>query len=313
MHALLPAGRMVDRFDASYLQDLADILRELYGFTSVPETDEPAAAEVRGLASLTGLSVGDPLVNLAPELRRLGVVEDRFSPPKATQKFKRQNRYDQVPAWQVGQQVVAGPDAGGVDVINELQKEYSILSGGNQDHAFVDLGREATGDPWTPLLQRLAGAGDLRSEEPVLAIGPRWAGEIRYFRDVVGLRGAIGLDLFSRDPALIAVGDMHAMPFPDGTFGVVYQRNTFNKSYDIRRALRECVRVLRDGGVLVSDDCLVYTDGVSELARTSMPSNQWLICFLGETASAVLHDVETPSGEKWFARIGQVAVRIRKA
>src|ERR1051326_5595635 len=49
LHNLLPRGRIVDRFDASYLQDLPDILRELYGYTTVPTTNEPAARTLREL------------------------------------------------------------------------------------------------------------------------------------------------------------------------------------------------------------------------------------------------------------------------
>ena len=111
---------------------------------------------------------------------------------------------------------------------------------------------------------QLRETGAVRADEPVLTIGPRWTGEIDYFRERLGLQGTIGLDLFSPDEELIKVGDMHDMPFEDDTFGLVYQRNTFDKSYDIRAALRECVRVLRDGGVLITDDCYAYTEGVSE-------------------------------------------------
>ena len=51
---------------------------------------------------------------------------------------------------------------------------------------------------------------------------------------------------------------MHDMPFEDNTFDVVYQKNTFNKSYNIRKCLDECVRVLVDGGVIISDEILGY-------------------------------------------------------
>ena len=105
---------------------------------------------------------------------------------------------------------------------------------------------------------------------------------------------------------------MHDMPFEDDTFGLVYQRNTFDKSYDIRAALRECVRVLRDGGVLITDDCYAYTEGVSELSRTSIKHNDQVLRVLGDHVAEVLHDQETDSEETWIARVGQLAVRIRK-
>ena len=131
-----------------------------------------------------------------------------------------------------------------------MQAEYSIQSGGNRPVEFGDLARPETGDPWTPLIIRLREEGILRADEPALTIGPRWLGEIAYFRERLGMQGTVGLDLFSDDEERIRVGDMHDMPFADETFGLVYQRNTFDKSYDIRRCLRECLRVLRHGGCL---------------------------------------------------------------
>jgi ubiquinone/menaquinone biosynthesis C-methylase UbiE len=102
------------------------------------------------------------------------------------------------------------------------------------------------------------------------------------------------------------------MPFEAGTFGLVYQRNTFDKSYDIRRVLNECVRVLRDGGVLITDDCYDYTDGVSELARTNIKRNVSLLRVLGSSAGEVLYDREEDSREPWIAKVGQLAVTITK-
>jgi ubiquinone/menaquinone biosynthesis C-methylase UbiE len=92
----------------------------------------------------------------------------------------------------------------------------------------------------------------------------------------------------------------------------VYQRNTFNKAYDIRAVLGECARVLRDGGILISDDCYDYTTGVSELGRTNIKHNDQIVRVLASNVSEVLYDREEPSRETWIERVGQVAVRIRK-
>jgi SAM-dependent methyltransferase len=154
----------------------------------------------------------------------------------------------------------------------------------------------------------------VKREEQVLTLGPRWVGEIHYFRDVIGFSNAIGLDLFSKDTNLVRIGDMHCMPFADSTFGLVYQRNTFNKAYDIRKALEECQRVLRDGGILISDECLAYTDGVSEVGRTSITHNKWYLQFFGDAVEEVLRDAEAPSlpNDTWIERVGQIAIKLRK-
>ena len=306
---LFPKGELVDRFDASYLEDVPEILREIHGLDAGGSGDDRVAE----LKRLCGLGPGAPVTELPDALRRLGVRDSDFSPPHASDKFKKKYDYTRVASWRRGRGVTVGAAPDAVDRINKVQEEFSLQSGGSRKAVrFDDLGRALTGDPWTPLFRKLIADSVVSADEPVLTLGPRWVGEIHYFRDVVGFKRAIGLDLFSFSPELVTVGDMHAMPFGDSTFGLIYQRNTFNKSYDIRQALRECVRVLRPGGILVTDDCLAYTDGVSELARTSMPSNRWVIRFLGDSVAEVLHDAETPSGESWFATIGQLAVVVKR-
>jgi ubiquinone/menaquinone biosynthesis C-methylase UbiE len=105
---------------------------------------------------------------------------------------------------------------------------------------------------------------------------------------------------------------MHDMPFETDMFGLIYQRNTFDKSYDIRAALRECLRVLRDGGLLITDDCYAYTEGVSELSRTSIKHNRQILRVLEPHVGKVLHDVETPARDHWIERVGQLALTVRK-
>jgi len=302
----------VDRFDASYLEDLPHLLREVHGLTPGGGGTKEARAALDELLSVAGLLKEAPWTQLPPALRKLGVEDADFSPKKGDMKTKKRFKYVKVASWKEGQDVTVKSTPDAVKKITKIQAEYSLQQGGNKEIEFDALARPLTGDPWTPLFRRLIEEGTLRADEPVLTIGPRWAGEIRYFRQVVGFRNAIGLDLFSKEPDLVKVGDMHAMPFPDNHFGLVYQRNTFDKSYDIRKAIGECVRVLRPGGVLVSDDCMGYTHGVEELARTNMRSNRWMIRFLGDRVAKVLYDRETPSGEEWFERIGQVAVQIKK-
>jgi SAM-dependent methyltransferase len=308
---LLDSEQLIDRFDASYLDDLPEILRELHGVTDENAAESP---DVRELWRLTGRPEDElRLADLAPALEELGVDPQRYSPKQAPARVTRKHGYGRVGSWRraVGLRLGRG-GADGKDAVNAVQAEYSIQSGGDQEVAFTDLARPETGDPWTQLMIDLRERGAVGPLEPVLTIGPRWTGEIDYFRERIGLKGTIGLDLFSPDEELIKVGDMHEMPFEDDTFGLVYQRNTFDKSYDIRAALRECVRVLRDGGVLITDDCYAYTDGVSELSRTSIKHNDQILRVLGDHVGEVLHDRETESDETWIARVGQLAVRIRK-
>lgn len=80
-------------------------------------------------------------------------------------------------------------------------------------------------------------------------------------------RGAsvVGLDLTHRMVVLArakpgasvvswVVGDMCALPIPDAAFDVITTGYGLRNVPDLERALRECVRVLRPGGVLCSLD-----------------------------------------------------------
>lgn len=308
---LIDRDQVIDRFDATYLDDLPDILREAHGVTDQNAREHPLWPKLDALWRVTGRPLETfNLSDLGPSLVEAGVDESRHAPRQVSSRVKHRYRYDRVRIWKsaAGRRV----DDASAEVVNQLQAEFSRQSGGVQEVEFVDLARPETGDPWTPFIRNLVRAGTVASDEPVLTIGPRWKGEIVFFREQLGLGSTIGLDLFSSDESLVRVGDMHDMPFESDTFALVYQRNTFNKSYDIRTALKECVRVLRRGGVLVTDDCYDYTDGVSELARTNIKHNASILRVLGPSVGDVLYDREEESREPWIARVGQLAVTIAK-
>jgi SAM-dependent methyltransferase len=316
---LLDPEEIIDRFDGTYLDDLPEILHELYGVTGSNVREHALWPQLKELWELTGKPLETfELAHLPAALvTEAGVDPLAYAPKEAPKKVKRRYRHTRPRAWRAAAGVRLrdrsrdGEQAR--EVINLLQQEYSIQSGGgDQDVEFHDLGRPETGDPWSPLIRGLVSDGTLFEEEPMLTIGPRWVGEIYYFREALGLRYTIGLDLFSSDPELVTVGDMHRMPFGDDTFGLIYQRNTFDKSSDIRAALRECMRTLRTGGVLISDDCYAYTDGVSELARTNVKHNRQIIRVISVNVAEVVYDRETESSAPWIERVGQLALKVRK-
>ena len=315
---LLAREEIIDRFDATYLDDLSAILHEVHGVTEGNARNHPLWPRLRGLWELTGLPDEKfSVAGLAGALvEHAGVAPDRHAPIRAGAQTQRRFKYVKTRSWRKAEGLKVPAGRGGNveerDAVNAIQKEFSMLSGGKYEYDFEDLARPETGDPWSPLMIRLREQGSISADEPVLTIGPRWVSEIHYFRERLGLKQTIGLDLFSKDDELVTVGDMHNMPFENDTFGLVYQRNTFDKSYDIRAALSECVRVLRDGGVLITDDCYAYTAGVSEMSRTNIKHNRQLVRALRPNVGEILYDVETPSNEDWIERVGQLAVRIRK-
>ncbi len=81
---------------------------------------------------------------------------------------------------------------------------------------------------------------------PILSIGPRSEGELLNFR-ALGFKNVRGLDLISYSP-WIDLGDMHAMPYADKTFGAVVLGWVIAYSDNRRKAAQEIIRVVRDGG-----------------------------------------------------------------
>lgn len=82
----------------------------------------------------------------------------------------------------------------------------------------------------------------------VLIVGPRTEDDI-YLAKALGLTETTGLDLFSYSPH-IDVGDMHAMPYPDGKFDAVVLGWVVAYSSDPAKALQESLRVIKPGGHL---------------------------------------------------------------
>lgn len=81
-----------------------------------------------------------------------------------------------------------------------------------------------------------------------LIIGGRTEEEIFMFRGY-GFRDVTAVDLISYSP-LVVEGDMHDLPFEDGSFDFVFCAYTLVYSKEPSKAAREFVRVLRDGGTV---------------------------------------------------------------
>jgi len=145
----------------------------------------------------------------------------------------------------------------------------------------------------------------------MLSLGPRWTTEIKLLRELFKI-WVIGLDLFTSDESYIKIGDMHNMPFDHNSFDIVYEKNTYNKSYDIRKALDETVRVLKPGGLLMYDECIDYTIGVNENARTNIKTHLWVKNYLGDKIDQVLWDREDQTPEYFINKTGLFAATIKK-
>ena len=83
-----------------------------------------------------------------------------------------------------------------------------------------------------------------------LSIGPRAEGELLLIAGYgFSWNNIHAVDLFSYSPR-IDVSDMHDMPYGDSTFDIVFSGWCLAYSDDPPRALREMIRVLKDGGIV---------------------------------------------------------------
>jgi hypothetical protein len=171
---------------------------------------------------------------------------------------------------------------------------------------------------WGILIESWKYQGWIDPRVPTLSIGPRWLTEILYFRKIHGLTQHIGLDLFSDDPSMVTEGDMHNIPFPDNHFGLIFIKNTVNKSYDVRKLVSEMIRVVRPGGIIITDDDTGF-GFTTPLTRTDVQKAANLArLFVVKTTSQVLICQDTPlnpnPGQRAVATSNaRLAVRVIKS
>jgi len=301
----------VDRYDADYITDIHHILRERFNVNTVADFKEhPVLSDLKNVLQFED---SETVEDVSRVINEMDFAFDRasLSPKQTSNVMKQRFKYNNIPEWEEYKDVkLDSTSEDSIEKIKGVQRDYSFIVSGKKTTFW---GRpEAGGDIWSSVFKQLRNTGDLSDKSDVLTIGPRFDLEIHFFRDTLGFKNTIGLDLQTEDENLIQVGDMHCMPFEDNSFDMVYQKNTFNKSYDIRKALQECVRVLRPGGILVSDECLDYIDGVSEIARTNIVSNQWYLDCLRDNIDLVIFNKEWQASASFIRKSGGIAVRVKK-
>lgn len=138
-----------------------------------------------------------------------------------------------------------------------------------------------------------------RSTMDVLSVGPR--SEIEIF----GMLGAgfnmdriKAVDLFSYSP-YVDIGDMHHLPYPDGSFDIIFLGWVLSYSRDQQAVAKEIMRVSRDRAIIVlagdySDDSRNRVD--FENTTSHMQSVKQLLGLFGDSVQNVYfrHDPSPP-------------------
>ena len=282
LRTLISRPDCVLSFDSDLIDLLPDILAERHGLKM--DSDAEAIPELKELFDLLG--VGPELRRIAdlPGLVRvsgadLAEFDPRTSEGRIEKVAKEFDHWsEKTVADSLGAVVTLQKDLG-MGAHNASSGRYeSNRSGGDQLRRYL---RSVTTPPatimeriyrktfWELKLAKWIAKGMLDREMPSLSVGPRWVSEIEFFRQIVGLRRHVGLDLFSDDPDLVVAGDMHDMPFPNSQFQFIFLKNVVDKSYEIRRLVRELIRVLRPGGIVVVDQICGYGN-TTPLTRTDI-------------------------------------------
>lgn len=156
---------------------------------------------------------------------------------------------------------------------------------------------------------------DQVSSLKVLSVGPRNENEV-FHLIAHGFRpeNIEAIDVVSNSP-LVRVADMHAIPFPDSSFDVVVSGWTLPYSRNSKLAIREKVRVLRNGGLLclgltrVGPDHPEYPNLIRQGSSIYLSSDQ-MLADIGDSLDSVAfrHDPLDPSKKGAIL----VIARIRK-
>jgi hypothetical protein len=159
----------------------------------------------------------------------------------------------------------------------------------------------------------------LGSAARILSIGPRTEGELLNLLAHGFCREQIkALDLISYSP-WVDIGDMHAMPYADGSFDVVIVGWTIAYSENPRKAVQEIIRVARDGAVVAvgveyhprSVEELEAESGYTAGSRRRIRSTQELVELFVDRADKVYfaQDIRPEDEDKLGSIVLIVSVR----
>ncbi|HVL68429.1 MAG TPA: class I SAM-dependent methyltransferase [Vicinamibacterales bacterium] len=315
LRVIIDPAECIDRFDATYLDDFPHILRENFGLTEANFAGSFIERRFSDMwRTFTQRDGTLSIAGVCAFIREVGVDPAQFAPPVAPRKANKQNNLHLVSTFDEAEKRRFTSEAD-LDFLKQFQVQISLVSGGEAQQDWEHFPTRWTTEgrePWSDFIKGLLSSGALHADSAALDIGPRYLSEIRYFREELGLRQTIGLDLFTKDEALIKVADMHAMPFPDNSFDLIFTRATHDKAYDIRKAIAEQVRVTRPGGIIISDDGVNYVDGVSPLARTDLKSTGGLLKLFGSAVGRILYRKDLLSRNYFTRRQALLAIEIRK-
>lgn len=146
-------------------------------------------------------------------------------------------------------------------------------------------------------LARFRACKPLAAAHSVLCLGARIGTEVKALHALGHL--AVGIDL-NPGPrnAWVLPGDFHQLVFPDACVDAVYT-NCLDHVFDLPRVMAEVARVLRPGGLFVTDVLRGYEEGalVGDFEATHWARSEDLIRRICELTGFELEGTATPVAE----------------
>ena len=136
--------------------------------------------------------------------------------------------------------------------------EYISHQGEKLDKIIHRL-KETEEEDFADFKDRFQGCKSLSGARSVLCLGARLGTEVRALHALNYF--ALGIDLNpGHDNQYVLPGDFHAIVFPDGSIDAIYT-NVMDHVFDLEKVISEVNRLLRPGGVFITDLLLGYEEG----------------------------------------------------
>lgn len=118
---------------------------------------------------------------------------------------------------------------------------------------------ETENEDFAEFKRRFDGCAALAEARSVLCLGARLGTEVKALHSLGYF--AVGIDLNpGPENHYVLPGDFHHLVFPDGSVDAVYT-NTLDHVFDLEKMIGEVKRLLRPGGLFVTDVLLGYEEG----------------------------------------------------
>lgn len=180
---------------------------------------------------------------------RYGVGAEARKRKQADKERVRQATFEDEQVWQRGDDMARRSYATYDDYVAHQSSKLDKI---------LDRLHETEGEDLAEFRRRFEGCAALKDARNVLCLGARLGTEVRALIDLGHF--ALGIDLNpGKDNFLVLPGDFHNIVFADASVDAIYT-NTLDHVFDLDKLMAEIRRLLRPGGIFVTDLLLGFDE-----------------------------------------------------